>query len=362
MSIRELLSPTSLGEQKLSNRIVMAPMTRSRADEQGVPRKTTALYYAQRASAGLIVSEAINISQDAIGSPLTPGIFTPEQTEAWKEITAAVHEAGGKIFAQLWHTGRVAHSVVRQGAQPVAPSAIAIQGQQHFTGQGMMDYEVPRTLELHEIKKIIQDYRTAARNALDAGFDGVELHAAFGYLPNQFLVDSANQREDQYGGSIQNRSRFVLEVMEQLVEEAGAERVGIKLSPSIPFNSMIDSDPEALYSYLIDQLNHLSPAYVHLMQALYPLDALPHWPQNPLETFGPQIKTPIITNGGYNADTGEAVVKDGKAALVSYGTTYVANPDLPERFAKGMPLAEPDRDTLYGGGDQGYIDYPAAQH
>ena len=354
----QLLSPTRLHDLELRNHMVMAPMTRSRADAAGVPRASTATYYAQRASAGLIISEAINISEDAIGSPLTPGLYSEAQIAAWRQVTEAVHAAGGRIFAQLWHTGRVGHSSVRGGVLPVAPSAVAIQGQQHFTLEGMQDYEVPRELGLDEIRAIIGDYRRAAENAKRAGFDGVELHAAFGYLPNQFLVDSANLRSDEYGGSIAKRSRFVLEVMQALIDVWGSARVGIKLSPVIPFNSMIDSDPLALYSYLLGELNGLRPGYVHLMRALFPLDQLPHWPRDVLATFGPLIDSPLIANGGYDAGSAEAVLQAGEAALVSFGTPFVANPDLPARYARGAELAQADRATLYGGEDAGYIDYP----
>jgi len=208
--IKKLFEATQVGCTHLPNCMVMAPMTRSRAEPNGVPGELASLYYVQRASAGLIVSEAINISIDAIGSPLTPGLFNKAQVDAWKKITSAVHDAGGTIFAQLWHTGRVGHSQVREGRLPVAPSAISITGQQHFTSAGMLDYEVPRALELNEVRATILDYRLAAERALQAGFDGVELHSAFGYLPNQFLVDGANQRNDEYGGSIENRCRFVL--------------------------------------------------------------------------------------------------------------------------------------------------------
>jgi N-ethylmaleimide reductase len=359
MTVQTLLSNTTLNDLTLNNRMVMAPMTRSRADIQGVPRTTTALYYAQRASAGLIVSEAINISRDAVGSPLTPGLYTQEQVDAWKSVTAAVHEKDGKIVAQLWHTGRVGHSVVKSGVQPVAPSAIAIQGQQHFTAQGMMDYEVPRALDNHEIKAIVEDYRQAAINAKEAGFDGVELHAAFGYLPNQFLVDGANTRTDEYGGSIQNRSRFTIEIMLALIDVWGADVVGIKLSPTIPFNNMIDSDPVALYTYLIEQLNLMKVGYIHLMQSLFPTDDFAHWPKDPLATFGPIIKRPIITNGGYNKESAEQVLASHKADLVSFGTDFVANPDLPYRFEVDAELAQPNRETLYGGDDEGFIDYPS---
>ncbi|WP_395504291.1 alkene reductase [Ectopseudomonas hydrolytica] len=355
----QLLSPARLHDLDLRNHMVMAPMTRSRADAAGVPRASTATYYAQRASAGLIISEAINISADAVGSPLTPGLYSDKQIAAWQQVTAAVHAAGGKIFAQLWHTGRVGHSSVRGGVLPVAPSAVAIQGQQHFTLDGMQDYEVPRELTLSEIRATVADYRHAAENAKRAGFDGVELHAAFGYLPNQFLVDSANLRTDEYGGSIAKRSRFVLEVMQALIDVWGPTRVGIKLSPVIPFNSMIDSDPLALYSYLLAELNKLQPGYVHLMRALYPLDNFPHWPRDVLATFGPQTYSPLIANGGYDAKSAEAALKAGEAALVSFGTPFVANPDLPERFARGAELAQADRATLYGGEDAGFIDYPS---
>lgn len=354
----QLLSPARLNDLELRNHIVMAPMTRSRADAQGVPRESTATYYAQRASAGLIISEAINISADAVGSPLTPGLYSEPQVAAWQQVTAAVHAAGGRIFAQLWHTGRVGHSSVRGGVLPVAPSAVAIQGQQHFTLDGMKDYEVPRELTLSEIHSAIGDFLRAAENAKRAGFDGVELHAAFGYLPNQFLVDSANLRTDEYGGSIANRSRFVLEVMQALIDVWGASRVGIKLSPVIPFNSMIDSDPLETYTYLIGKLNELNAGYVHLMRALFPLDNFPHWPSDVLATFAPMIKSPLIINGGYDATSAEQVLESGEVALVSFGTPFVANPDLPERFARGAELAVPDRTTLYGGEDKGYIDYP----
>jgi N-ethylmaleimide reductase len=335
----------------------MAPMTRSRADAHGVVGALTALYYQQRASAGLIISEAINISMDAVGSPLTPGLFNADQVEAWKGVTTAVHDAGGKIFAQLWHTGRVGHSKVRNGQLPVAPSAIPILGQQHFTSAGMLDYEVPHALTLPEVQATILDYRFAAERAKQAGFDGVELHGAFGYLPNQFLVDGANQRNDAYGGSIENRCRFVLETMQALIEVWGNDRVGIRLSPVIPYNNTVDSNPEALYIHLLKAINHLSPAYVHLMNALFPLDDFPHWPKNVLGTFRKYIDTLVMTNGGYDANTAEITLVSGRADLVSFGSLFIANPDLPARFKSGAPLGEADRATMYGGSAHGYTDY-----
>lgn len=353
-----LLEKTTLGSLELNNRMAMAPMTRSRADQNGIVGEPTVLYYTQRASAGLLISEGVNISAQALGSPYTPGIYTKEQVAAWRKVTDAVHAANGKIFAQLWHTGRVGHSADKNGQLPVAPSAIRIEGQKHFTAQGPMDYETPRALETAEVKQIVDDYRQAALNAVEAGFDGVELHAAFGYLPNQFLVESANQRTDEYGGSIENRSRFVLEVMQAMVDAIGANKVGIKLSPSIPYNSIIDSDPTALFSFLISELNKMPLAYIHLMNAVFPTDNLPQYPRNVLETFGKLTEHPIIANGGYSRETGEQELEKEIAQMVSFGSLFLANPDLPKRFELNAELNQPDHATFYGGGNKGYIDYP----
>jgi N-ethylmaleimide reductase len=245
----------------------MAPMTRSRADANGLVGELTARYYVQRATAGLLITEATNVSPDAVGSPLTPGIWSDAQVEAWKSVTRAVHAAGGTIVMQLWHTGRVGHSDVRGGCLPVAPSAIAIEGQKQFTASGPKDYEVPHALTTDEVRATIDDFEKGARNAKTAGFDGVELHAAFGYLPHQFLVDASNQRTDQYGGSVENRARFVLEVMDRLVRVWGEGRVGVRLSPTLAYNGMVDSDPRATFSYVIDRLSALPLAYLHLMRA-----------------------------------------------------------------------------------------------
>ncbi len=274
-------------------------------------------------------------------------------------MTKAVHEKGGKMIAQLWHTGRVGHSVDKGGQLPVAPSAIAIQGQQHFTSQGPKEYETPRALETSEIKQIVQDYKQAAANAMEAGFDGVELHAAFGYLPNQFLVESANQRTDEYGGSITNRSRFVLEVMQAMVDAIGENKVAIKLSPSIPYNSIVDSNPTDLYTHLLQGLNKMPLLYVHLMNAMFPTDNLPQYPRDVLGVFGKQTQHLIMANGGYTRETGEQELERGIAKLVSYGTLLLANPDLPKRFELNAELNELDHTTMYGGGEKGYTDYPA---
>jgi len=354
----KLLETYKLGENQLKNRMVLAPMTRSRASADGVVAPITVEYYVQRATAGLIITEATNISVQAIGSPNTPGIYTDEQVEAWKKVTGAVHAAGGTIIMQLWHTGRVGHSSVKGGMQTVAPSAIRIEGQQVYTPEGLQDYEIPRALETSEVKMIVDDYRTAAKNAHTAGFDGVELHAGFGYLPNQFLVDSSNTRTDEYGGNIENRCRFVLEIMDALFDVWGPGKVGIKLSPSVPYNGMIDSDPTANFGYLISKLDKLPLAYLHLMQPVFPIDAFPHWPKNVLDTFRPVYHGQIIVNGGYNRENAEEVVLRNEADLVAFGSSFLANPDLPQRFALNADLNTPDYSTFYSGGEKGYIDYP----
>jgi N-ethylmaleimide reductase len=354
----KLLEKTSLGGLNLKNRMVMAPMTRSRASLNGVVGNSTVIYYTQRASAGLIVSEAINISEQAIGSPLTPGIYTTEQINAWKKVTKAVHDNRGVIYAQLWHTGRVGHSLVKNGSLPVAPSPIAIQGQQHFTMEGQKDYEIPKELTIEEIKNIIQEFKQAAINSIEAGFDGIELHSAFGYLPNQFLADSSNQRNDMYGGNIENRNRFVLNVMRAMVDAVGENKVGIRLSPTSTYNSIIHNDIIEQFTGLIKELNKLPLSYIHLMNVPFPADKFPNYPTNNIEAFGKLSDHTIIANCGYTRETGEEELEKGISKLVSYGSLFLANPDLPKRFELNAELNQPDRATMYGGQDKGYIDYP----
>ena len=354
----KLLEKISLGKNTLKNSMAMAPMTRSRASFHGVLSDSTVLYYTQRSSAGLIVSEAINISKQGTGSPLTPGIYTQEQIDAWKKVTKAVHDNDGLIYAQLWHTGRVGHSLVKNGELPVAPSAIAISGQQHFTMEGMKDYETPKALTTEEIVQIIQEYKQAALNAIEAGFDGVELHAAFGYLPNQFLADSSNHRTDKYGGSIENRNRFVLEVMQEMVNALGADKVAIRISPTSIYNNIVHQNPLEQFTLLIDELNKMPLSYVHIMKVPFPVDKFPHYPTDAVETFGKLSKHPVMANCGYNRETGEAELQKGIAKIISYGTLFLANPDLPKRFELNAKLNEADRATMYGGQDKGYIDYP----
>lgn len=355
----KLLQAVKIGNLNLANSIAMAPMTRARAGSNGTVGESTVTYYTQRASAGLIISEGINISEQAIGSPYTPGIYTKEQIESWKKVIDAVHVKGGKIFAQLWHTGRVSHSVDKKGVLPVAPSALAIAGQQHFSSQGAKDYEVPRALETAEVKQVVQDYKLAGINAVAAGFDGVELHAATGYLPNQFLAESSNARTDEYGGNIENCSRFILEVMEAITDAVGEGKTGIKLSPSIPYNSIIESDPVATYSYLIQELNKLPLAYIQLMNPLFlPEEGFEQYTKDVIGTFGPLSRHAIIANAGYTKETAEAELQRGIAKIISFGVPFIANPDLVKRFELNAELNQPDRATFYGGNEKGYIDYP----
>ncbi|MBE9049787.1 alkene reductase [Nostocales cyanobacterium LEGE 11386] len=356
-----LFSPIQMGSQALQNRMVMAPMTRLRA-VGSIPTPLMAEYYAQRASAGLIITECTMISPLSNGYINCPGIYSPEQVTAWQQVTDAVHAKGGKIFLQLWHSGRVGHPFLLDGELPVAPSAIAATGTLH-TPRGKVTLETPRALETDEISQIIEQFRQGAKNAMNAGFDGVELHGAFGYLIDQFLQDGSNQRTDKYGGSIENRARFLLEVVEAVCQVWESDRVGIKLSPSNTFYGMQDSQPQATFSYVIKKLNLFQLAYIHLMepneQDLATRDVL-----NPvISTFRPLYQGLIITNGGYNKSQGNQILVTNEADLVSFGKLFIANPDLPERFAIDAELNSPNPATFYGMKDQnlenGYTDYPS---
>ena len=355
----KLLEKTQLGNLALKNKMAMSAMTRSRADQNGIVGDLTVQYYTQRVSAGLIFTEAIRISEEATGSPLTPGIYSSNQIDAWKKVTKSVHDHGGLIIAQLWHTGRVGHSIDRNGKLPLAPSALPIQGMQHFTSQGLKDYEIPQEITIDEIRQTIKDYGQAAKNAIHAGFDGVELHAANGYLPSQFLAESANQRTDQYGGNIPNKARFVLEVMQELIRAVGGDRVGIKISPFHPYGDMVLDNPVGTYTYLVEQLNKLNFAYVELMKRNPYFPSPAHYPaDDEITLFGKMIQQTVIANAGYDKVSGESELEKGIAGLVSFGTLFLANPDLPKRFEKDAVLNQPDRATMFGGGEQGYIDYP----
>lgn len=355
----KLLEKTQLGGISLKNSMAMAAMTRGRTDSNGLVGDMTVQYYAQRASAGLLFTESIRISEEATGSPLTPGIFTEQQIAAWKKVTTAVHDKGGVIIAQLWHTGRMGHSVDRNGKLPCGPSPLPIRGMQHFTSQGRKDYEIPQEMTIPEIRQTIKDFGQAAKNAIAAGFDGVQLHAANGYLPNQFLAESANQRTDDYGGSIPNKVRFVVEVMKELISAVGSEKAGIKISPFHSYGDMVLDDPAATYACLIEKLNEMEFAYVEIMRRS-PNFPMPehHSADDEIELFGRRIRQTVIANAGYDKTSAEAELEKGIAKLISFGKLYIANPDLPERFEKNAALSEPDKATMYGGGKHGYIDYP----
>jgi len=355
---KDLFSPIKLGPYSLRNRIALAPMTRNRARAGNVPSDLAPLYYGQRASAGLLITEATQVTPRGVGYPNTPGIHTSEQTAGWRPVVEAVHRAGSVIFLQLWHVGRISHPLFQpNGDLPVSPSSIAPKGELN-TPEGMKPYVPPRALETSEIPGIVEDYRAGARNALEAGFDGVEVHGANGYLPDQFLRDGTNQRTDAYGGSVENRARFLLEVTQAAIEVWGPDRVGVRLSPSGAFNDMHDSDPEKTFGHVIAALDALEIAYVHLREGSE--DDVRHGGKIvPTAIFRTLFQGALIVNGGYNRERADAVIAKGEGDMVSFGTPFIANPDLPRRFQIGAELDEPDSATIYGGGAKGYTDYPA---
>jgi N-ethylmaleimide reductase len=353
----DLFSSLQLGPHRLSNRIVMAPLTRSRATADGVPTELMAKYYAQRASAGLIISEATCISPQAVGYPNTPGIWNGAQMAGWARITQAVHDMGGHIYCQLWHVGRISHpSVQPEGGPPVAPSAIRPGGEIR-TAQGMQPFVTPRALELAELPEIVQRYRIAAQNAMASGFDGVEIHGANGYLLDEFLRDGSNHRTDAYGGSLENRSRLLFEVLEAVCGSEGADRVGLRVSPIQPVNDMRDSDPEGTFGWLVERLNAFGLAYLHVtnLGIAAPGAAGPYFDPR---TLRERWRGVYMANHGYDRDSADAAVRNRDADLVAFGVPYIANPDLVARFKAGAPLNAPDQSTFYGGGEQGYTDYP----
>ena len=354
----DLFTPMAIGSLALPNRVVMAPMTRARSGADGVPGPLAAEYYTQRASAGLIITECTMVSASSVGGVNQPGLMNDAQVEGWRGVTQGVHDAGGRIFAQLWHCGRVTHSTLLGGAAPVAPSALPAAGT-IFTPAGREPYETPRALEANEITAILADYARAAEYAEDAGFDGVELHGAFGYLPDQFLQSSSNQRTDQWGGSLENRMRFMLAAVDALVDVWGATRVGIKLSPSNRVNGMHDAHAADTFGALIQQLDRRSLGYIHLMEpSASDLESATVQIEHVTRLFRPLVRGALITNGGYDYARATAALADGLADLVSFGMPYVANPDLVERFRHDpVPLNLPDKATFYSGGAHGYTDY-----
>ena len=353
----DLFTPIKLGACDLPNRIVMAPMTRCRIGTDGVPAEMNATYYAQRASAGLIISEACAISRQGVGYANTPGIYNEAQAEGWRNVTHQVHHKGGRIFLQLWHVGRISHPTLQPDQNlPVAPSAIRPTGEA-FTYDGPLPFVTPRALGAEEITGIVADYRNAAKRALNVGFDGVEIHAANGYLIDQFLRSSTNHRQDTYGGSIENRLRFLTEVVSVVCEACGPARVGVRISPQNRFNDIFDDDPQTLFDRVIDRLNPFGLAYVHSVEGVI------HSPERIEQPFNynklrSRYQGRYMANNGYDKERAESALASGTADLISFGVPFIANPDLPHRFARGVALEEADQSTFYTGDENGYTNHP----
>lgn len=357
-NLQPLLTGFQIGTYHLKNRLIMAPLTRRRAGAGNIPVDMMAEYYAQRSSAGLIITEGAQISPQGVGSLNTPGIHSEEQIKGWKKITHAVHEKNGLIFLQLWHVGRISHfSLQPDNKLPVAPSAIS-PGGEIGTPQGKKPAEIPHALSIKEISDIIEDYRKAALNAKEAGFDGVEIHAANSYLIDQFLHDSSNIRTDQYGGSFTNRASFLFEVLEAVISIWGNKRVGIRLAPSGTRYDMNDADPVGLFDFVINKLNDYDLAYLHLIEPLLPLDDYPHYLKKVTKHYRKIYNGTLIACGKFTQEKGNEYIREQWADLIAFGKLFIANPDLPERFEHNLVLNQPDKDTFYTGGEKGYIDYP----
>ncbi|MFC1732003.1 alkene reductase [candidate division KSB1 bacterium] len=353
-----LLTSFQLGPYLLRNRVVMAPLTRRRAGKDNVPTDLNALYYAQRASAGLIIAEASQISPQGVGYPSTPGIHTDAQIDGWKKVTETVHQKQGLIFLQLWHVGRYSHPLLQKNNNlPVAPSPVKVKGRIN-TPLGYRDTVTPRALKINEIPGIIDQYVKAGENAKKAGFDGVEIHGANGYLLDQFLQDGTNKRKDEYGESIENRSKLMLEVTKSVIDSWDNGKVGLRLSPSGLKLDMFDSNPVNIFTYLIDKLNELNLAYLHLVEPLVPVDEYPNYLKEVTPYYRKIYKGTLITNGQFDFNKGNDVIENNIADLVSFGKLYISNPDLVERFASNTSLNKWDKDTFYGGDEKGYTDYP----
>jgi len=352
-----LFQPIRVGTIEAPNRIVMSPLTRNRASKGNVPTELNATYYSQRASAGLIIAEATQICPEGQGYIATPGIYSPEQIAGWKLVTKAVHDKGGRIVLQLWHVGRISHTSLQpNGAAPVAPSAIQAKAKT-FVAEGFVDVSTPRALELSEMPTLVETYRKAAANAIEAGFDGVEVHAANGYLIDQFLRDKSNHRTDAYGGSIENRTRLLFEVCEAVAKEVGAGRTGVRLSPLTSFGDVSDSDPQALFNRAVERLAPLDLAYIHIIHGETGGDRDPQ----PFDyaAMRKPYKGVWILNNGYDRTMAIDDVASGRADMVAFGVKFLANPDLPRRLREDAPLNKPDQNTFYGGDAHGYTDYPA---
>jgi N-ethylmaleimide reductase len=360
----KLFTPTQVGPYRLSHRVAMAPLTRMRSDPGDIPSELMVEYYKQRTTkGGLIISEATPVSIRGNGYAGAPGIYSDTQIAGWQRVTEAVHAKGGRIFQQLWHVGRQSHVDLQpNGDAPVAPSAIAAEGYA-YSKRGEVPFSMPRALALHEIPAIIEEFRSGAERALRAGFDGVEIHGANGYLPDQFLQDGTNKRTDEYGGPIENRARFMLEVTQAAISVWGADRVGVRIAPSGTYGSMSDSDPAATFGYVTTQLDRLGIAYLHVVEPrINGTEELSHG-RAPIaaQHLRPKFPRTLIAAGGFTPASAEAIVTFGDADLVAFGRHFISNPDLPERIRQGLPLTRYDRSTFYGGDARGYTDYPTAE-
>ena len=348
---------------KLKNRVVMAPMTRSRADndEKKPTDELQGIYYEQRASAGLIITEGSQVSERAVGYINTPGIHTQAQVEGWKKVTKRVHDKGGKIFIQLWHVGRMSHPIFHDGELPLAPSAIN-PNEQSYTPDGFKDTVTPKEMTKKDIKTTVQDFKNAAKNAVEAGFDGVEIHSSNGYLFHQFFNGTSNKRTDEYGGSHENKARFFFEVLDAVKEVIPDEKIGARFNPSLNgvFGMTMDEDTIPTFEYIIKKLNDYNLAYIHLSEPFTDVSDIPYAVTEIAKHFRPLYNGTLMINGGFDQDSGNEVIASGNADLVAYGKPYVSNPDLVERFEQGFDLAEWDNDTFYTPGKKGYADYPMA--
>ena len=358
--IARLFQPGRIGDIEIANRVVMAPLTRSRADEPrgDVPGSAINIdYYRQRSGAGLIISEGTQVAPGGKGYMATPGIYSDAQVEGWKRITDAVHAAGSKIVAQIWHVGRITHPALTGGLRPVAPSAVAPKGVVAYTHEGKVEVPVPQELSTAEIAEIVEQYRRGAANAIRAGFDGVEIHGANGYLIDQFLRDGANHRTDAYGGSPENRARFALEVVDAVAAEIGAGRTGIRLSPVTPFNDLSDSNPQAVFGHLVQELDQRGIAFIHFIEGATggPRDV----PGFDFAWARRAFRGTYIANNGYDRAMAIEAVDSGRADAVAFGRLFIANPDLVQRLKRGAPLNTPNPQTFYTPGPVGYTDYPA---
>jgi N-ethylmaleimide reductase len=360
MSTQALLKPIKMGDLELKNRVIMAPMTRNRADnEYNAPTDLHVKYYTQRASAGLIISEGAQVSYEARGYINTAGIHLPEQIEGWKKVTDSVHDEGGKIFVQLWHVGRISHPDFHDGKKPVAPSAINPNAQA-YTENGFQDTVEPRAMTTEEVKLTVQDFKRAAKNAVDAGFDGIEIHSSNGYLIHQFFNKTSNHRTDEYGGSIENRARILFEIINAIKVYFPENRIGLRLNPSLHGIFGMEADEETIptFEYIVKKLNDYDLAYLHLSEPFNDVSDKDFLVSNIAEHFRPLYKGNLMINAGFDQDSGNKVIEDGNADMVAYAKLFISNPDLPIRFEKNAELQDWDEDTFYAPGKKGYTDYP----